>query len=294
MDLEKFNQFKRWAIIALFSDDDFAERFVLKGGTALEVLKLTTRSSIDIDVSMEDDFTEEELSSIEERLENIFNEVYRPHGYTIFDFKFKEKPRSQSPERAKFWGGYNIEFKIYKTADMGSLDVSSLRRSAEIVAENGGRKFSIDISKYEYCSYFEEQDLDGYTINIYTPAMIVCEKIRALCQQLPEYFINDGKHKKPRPRDFYDIYTIMKFTKLSFDQIDVNIFKEMFKIKKVDFSLLDIILSTDYYNFTKEDLPSLINTLDLEERENFDFDICYNYVVDGIKLIKTKMLNNQK
>lgn len=41
MDLEKFNQFKRWAIIALFSDD-FAKHFVLKGGTALEVLKLTT------------------------------------------------------------------------------------------------------------------------------------------------------------------------------------------------------------------------------------------------------------
>lgn len=292
MDLEKFNQFKRWAIIALFSDDDFAERFVLKGGTALEILKLTTRSSIDIDVSMEDDFTEDELDSIEKRLEDAFNDVYKPHGYTIFDFKFKEKPKSQSPERAKFWGGYNIEFKIYKTANIGSLDISSLRRSAEIVSGNGGRKFSIDISKYEYCTNYEERNLDGYIISIYTPAMIVCEKIRALCQQLPEYFINDGKHKKPRPRDFYDIYTIMKTTKLNFDQIDVDIFKEMFELKKVDFSLLDIILSKEYYDFTKGDLLSLINTLNLEERENFDFDICYDYVVDGIKLIKTKIMDN--
>lgn len=294
MDLEKFYQFKRWAIIALFSDDELAEKFVLKGGTALQLRKLSSRASMDIDVSMIDDFSKEELPSIEERLKNNFTDVFGEHGYTIFDFKFYEKPKNQPPERAAFWGGYKIEFKIYKTENMGSLDIDALRRSAEVVAKKGKRIFSIDISKYEFCTPAEEEDLDGYTINIYTTAMIVCEKIRALCQQLPEYFINHGESKSPRPRDFYDIYTIMKISNLSFNQIDIVVFEEMFKIKKVDFSLLDRILSPEYYNFTKGGLQSLIDTLPLDERTDFDFDVCYDYVIKGIQLLKTQLINTQK
>ena len=240
------------------------------------------------------DFSKEELSSIKERLKNNFTDIFGEHGYTIFDFKFYEKPKKQSPERATFWGGYSIEFKICKTENMGSLNIDALRRSAEVVAKKGGRIFSIDISKYEFCAPAEEEDLDGYTINIYTPAMIVCEKIRALCQQLPEYVINNGKSKKPRPRDFYDIYTIMKASNMSFDQIDIVVFEEMFKIKKVDFSLLDIILSPEYYNYTKGDLQSLIDTLPLDERANFDFDVCYDYVVKGIQLLRTQLINTHK
>ena len=124
--------------------------------------------------------------------------------------------------------------------------------------------------------------------------MIVCEKIRALCQQLPEYFINHGESKSPRPRDFYDIYTIMKISNLSFNQIDIVVFEEMFKIKKVDFSLLDRILSPEYYNFTKGGLQSLIDTLPLDERTDFDFDVCYDYVIKGIQLLKTQLINTQK
>ena len=99
MDLEKFYQFKRWAIIALFSDDELAEKFVLKGGTALQLLKLSSRASMDIDVSMIDDFPKEELPFIKERLENNFTDVFGEHGYTIFDFKFYEKPENNAHVR---------------------------------------------------------------------------------------------------------------------------------------------------------------------------------------------------
>ena len=68
----------------------------------------------------------------------------------------------------------------------------------------------------------------------------------------------------------------------------------MFKIKKVDFSLLDRILSPEYYNFTKGGLQSLIDTLPLDERTDFDFDVCYDYVIKGIQLLKTQLINTQK
>ena len=38
MDLQKLNKFKRMAIVSLFADDKLADLFVLKGGTALDLI----------------------------------------------------------------------------------------------------------------------------------------------------------------------------------------------------------------------------------------------------------------
>lgn len=291
MDLKLFNQFKKWAIIALFSDDELSERFVLKGGTALQFLNISNRASMDIDVSMTDDFSPEELSLIKERMENAFKETFSEYGFIIFDFKFFPRPMHQDEERNRYWGGYSVEFKIHKTEEFNKLstNLSALRRSAEIVGKNDSRKFSIDISKREFCYNPQVKKLEGYSIYLYTPEMIICEKIRALCQQLPQYFINGGKAKKPRPRDFYDIYTIMRSCNMTFEQINMHIFKEFFKIKMVDLSLLDLVITKDYCEYTKGDVKSLINTLPIEEQTNFNFDKYFSFVANGIKIIKNRL-----
>lgn len=53
------------------------------------------------------------------------------------------------------------------------------------------------------------KDLEGYKIKVYTLEMIVYEKLRAICQKLPEYKYAQ-EPIKARPKDFYDIYMIMK------------------------------------------------------------------------------------
>lgn len=53
MDLKDI---RRLVIIALFSDDELMEKFVLKGGNALDVVyNIGTRSSVNIDLSIPDD-----------------------------------------------------------------------------------------------------------------------------------------------------------------------------------------------------------------------------------------------
>ena len=57
MDLKKLEEIKRLAIIAMFSDDVLMDTLVLKGGNALDIVyKIASRSSIDLDFSMEQDF----------------------------------------------------------------------------------------------------------------------------------------------------------------------------------------------------------------------------------------------
>jgi len=67
MDIGKIKELKKIVLIALFSDDVLMDKFVLKGGSAIDLIyKIDNRASVDIDVCMENDFSKEELQEIEE------------------------------------------------------------------------------------------------------------------------------------------------------------------------------------------------------------------------------------
>ena len=60
--------------------------------------------------------------------------------------------------------------------------------------------FTIDLSKYEYVAGKLELNLDDYAIYVYSPSMIAIEKLRAICQQMPEYPLRG--YRTARARDF--------------------------------------------------------------------------------------------
>lgn len=293
MNLQKLNELKRLAIISLFADDDLANLFVLKGGTALDLIyKINSRASTDIDLSMSDDFSEGELDYIKNKMEHSFIQTYEEKGYHIIDFKLETRPKHKDPLQNKSWGGYSVEFKIINKdiyEEYGNTsDQQQLRCRAEIVDENNGKRFQIDISRYEFCDGKTTRELDGYTVYVYTPEMIVYEKIRAICQQFPEYYINNGHFKKARARDFYDIYTIMMtpFSDLSFEKLDYTTLVAFFKQKDVPIELIDKIPL--YYDKFDEELSSLTETLTESAKEDFNFKTCFDFVVNGIKKMQDK------
>ena len=53
--------------------------------------------------------------------------------------------------------------------------------------ERQSKIFSVDISPYEYCAPKMEMSLQGYTYYVYPAQLVVFEKVRAICQQLPQY-----------------------------------------------------------------------------------------------------------
>ncbi|MCG4734300.1 nucleotidyl transferase AbiEii/AbiGii toxin family protein, partial [Casaltella massiliensis] len=103
------------------------------------------------------------------------------------------------------------------------------------------KKIKIDLSFEEYTEPRIEAQLNEYTIYLYSPLMIVYEKIRASCQQLPEYKLSS---EKTRARDLYDIYTMLTHKKQMdlkeevFNKENFYIIKKMFELKNVDFSLM--------------------------------------------------------
>jgi predicted nucleotidyltransferase component of viral defense system len=212
MERERFRQIKHLSIIALFSDNDLLDKLVLKGGTALEFYDIDHRFSLDLDFSIDNEF-EQDLGIIKDKIANLLHDTFKEAGYIVFDVKLREKPHRVSSDMADFWGGYIIEFKVIEVDNYDKLsdDIDSMRRNATVIGPRNKRTFRIEISKHEYCDQKQMDELDGYAFYIYPPSMLVCEKLRAICQQMPEYGkIVRSLSQTARARDFYDIYLLME------------------------------------------------------------------------------------
>jgi hypothetical protein len=278
-DLEKI---KRLTVVSMFSDDELEDHLVLKGGNAMDLVhRLSSRASLDLDFSMQHDFPEgiEEFCS---RVERALKRTFRPEGYEIFDVKMLEKPNAISDDMKDFWGGYGVEFKIV-TSDIFEIhkdNIEKLRQNAISIGQ--GKKFLIDISRFEYTDGKEEAELDGYRIYVYTPEMIVCEKLRAICQQLPEYgdIIRRSYKGKARARDFLDISILIEKRNIDLTtEKNKNIIKEMFNAKRVPLNFLEQI--KNYGDFHAPDFASVEATVKQgEELESF-----YYYFENVVSLI---------
>jgi predicted nucleotidyltransferase component of viral defense system len=237
---DELTRVKKLTLVAMVADDELLELLVLKGGNAMDLIHgVSGRSSIDLDFSTATDIDKASvLSKVQRSLESTFAEA----GYVAFDIKMAERPGTMPEELAAFWGGYCVEFKLIQAdrATALSFDVEQMRRQAIIFGE--GAKFTIDISRYEYVADKQQAILDGYTLYVYSPEMIVCEKLRAICQQLADYGAIVQRASvggKSRARDFVDIDTLL--TKYEIDLTSEHtrhIIREMFGIKKVPLSYL--------------------------------------------------------
>ncbi len=274
-----FKRIKYLTLISLFSDNDLLDVLVLKGGTALEFYDLDYRLSLDLDFSIEKEF-DQDLTVIKEKVEKVLGNTFREAGYEVFDVKALEKPKQISPEMADFWGGYSIEFKIISAEQyvQFSKDIDSLRREAMVVGLMNRKKIEIDISKYEYCQPKQIKELEGYSIYVYTPAMMVCEKIRAICQQMPEYReIVLSSSQSARARDFYDMYLLIERYAIDLATKDnLYLLGKIFKAKRVPLSLIAKIRNTR--EFHRDDFTAVRATVGNSDKVD-TYDYYFDYVV---------------
>lgn len=268
---------KRTTVKAIFSDDDFLDLFTLKGGTALDlVYNLLQRSSIDVDLSMDSDLPAS-LDQILPKFSSTLRATFEPDGYLAFDITISPRPAAVRTGMDEFWGGYQVSFKLIKQATAAMIpSLEELRRNALMIGEKG--KFTIDISKYEFTANRVKQQLDQLTIFVYSPEMLVAEKLRAICQQDEHYAKLMKKTRTPRARDFVDIYAIQRTYSCDFTMDDnLAILRGIFEAKRVSRELL--LRIKDQLPFHEADFPSVQATMPAEIRRNYDFHVCAAQVI---------------
>jgi hypothetical protein len=287
-DLAFIQRVKRLALIALFSDDELMELLVLKGGNALDIVyNVAQRSSLDLDFSIESKFKAEALPGIQAKVQAALETTFALAGYKVFDLKLLERPPMVTPDMADFWGGYRIEFKIIELGKIAqrTLNPDQARREAAIVGPDQKRTFMIDISKFEYCKPKRQVQVDNYTIYVYTPEMLVVEKIRAICQQMPEYVALVKDHgARARARDFFDIYTLAEAFKVNLaGEAMASLVRSVFSAKRVPLRLVGEI--GRYRDYHRQDFVEVQQTVkpgtDLKP-----FDFYFEYVVAMCRSLK--------
>ena len=117
MDLREIRSL---VITALFSDDELFDILVLKGGNALDIIyNIGSRSSVDIDLSMADDF--ENLDDAKLRIFTTLKNRFDSAGFVVFDEEFEIKPARLRADQSPRWGGYQIKFKIISKTDFATM-----------------------------------------------------------------------------------------------------------------------------------------------------------------------------
>jgi Nucleotidyl transferase AbiEii toxin, Type IV TA system len=269
-----FAQIRRVTITALFSDDMLQEHLVLKGGNALNlVYGLTHRTSLDLNFSMDSDFdnVDEARRRLFLALKNRFDAV----GYVIFDEMLEPKPRLEGEDTKPWWGGYELRFKLIERSRYETLKdrPDKLRMGATVTGAKQERTFTVDLSKCEYTAGKAEREFDHFTIYVYTPEMIVVEKLRAICQQMPEY-----PHRgwpTARARDFYDVQHVVNALDLNLaSEENLDLAKHIFGAKQVPLSLLGTI--GEYREFHRPDWPAVLAATSGQLQE---FDFYFEFVV---------------
>jgi hypothetical protein len=282
MTLEVLDKIKRIILIGLVSDDELMETLVLKGGNALSMIYgLNNRGSYDLDFSMEDDFNEE-IKIVMDKIEKNLASAFSDEGYTLFEFKYSEQPHIISEDVKSFWGGYYIEFKIVETPKFSKSNLEKTRRNALRITPTTSPKFTIDISKHEYIKHRTIKNVDGYSIYVYAPEMILFEKARAICQQNNEYspvVHSQIKPKKDRARDFYDIYNLLEYYQINLHSDEKKeLIKNIFNAKRVPLNYIKLV--PNYREKHRQGFASLIDTVTVTESLK-EFDFYFDYFMEN-------------
>lgn len=280
-------QVKEIALSALFSDDYLLVRLALKGGTAIDMSLRggLQRSSLDIDLSIEGDF-ELPLEQLRARIEKSLDVRFKEIGYQVFDVKLAEKPRPHpTPSWPAFWGGYRCEFRLAQTALASQFSLADLRRRSETLGEKNKRAFKIDISKHEHIGGAVRacQLEDGTSIFVYSPRLLVAEKLRALCQQMPEY---PHGHRTPRARDYFDITGLLDAEPdVAPDAEFADLLREVFKAKDVPLEWLESLGQPQVVDFHRQDFHDRVAATVPTTYTLRPFDNYVKRVVDFIGLL---------
>ncbi|SDY94206.1 nucleotidyl transferase AbiEii/AbiGii toxin family protein [Hymenobacter psychrophilus] len=284
MDIKIVNKIKRLAVIALASDDELIENIVLKGGNAIDLAYsdgCISRTSYDLDFSIANGDFLGDIDVIKDRIRDTLAKTYKENGFILIDYEFIIKPKTAKIGAPDFWGGYLVQFKVVEESvfDKYENDKSMQRRLSIAVKPNNSPKFEIEFSKFEFIKDKKSINVDGYTVYVYTPEMIVFEKVRAICQQLPQYSdIVKSETQSARARDFYDIYLIMTTCGVEIESEEsIDLLKNIFEAKGVPLEYINEIRSNkSIHSDDWENVKATISQVESPQEFSFYFDYVVN------------------
>lgn len=260
-------------LTAIYKNQLLKAHLYLKGGQYLRVKEnLKNRFSVDTDFSYEGKI--EDSDAYFETLKSCLETEFHGNGFYMFAFKAVRRPKMLAEDTPDFWIGWAVEFKFIE-ASKRNLEMDQLNREA-IVAEGAiSPKVLIDISQSEYIGSSDVVKIKSVNIKTYSRELVILEKLRALCQQHPDYPYKDGN---ARGRDYFDIEQLWSkaITEADFDEetFKADLLKHIQKVfaaKDVDLGLLKKIQEHDFVESQRLNWSSVEQTVAKDVLKPFDY-----------------------
>jgi hypothetical protein len=192
---------------------------------------------------------------------------FRELKFDTIDFKWIKKPKRKSKDKPDWWGGWAFEFKIVSDVHREkSIDMK--QKNALIPEGANSSKIIVEISEHEYCKNGRTKSINGVTILGYSREMIVIEKIRAICQQHPDYTY---KLSTNRSRDFYDIYELTVDVDDDFAHRCSGLIENVFRAKEVPMGILKSLWEDDFIDSQRRGFDQVKDTVQGKKMYDFDF-----------------------
>lgn len=265
------------ALVGIFSDPELSRQLVLKGGTAMHLFeKMDERLSTDVDFSSREGLAEAAIFF--DRMKQVLTAAYEPSGLDLFDFQYQRRPK-ESKKRPQWWGGWACKFKLSPHSDR-HLKPEQRRRQALIPEGTPSSIIDIEISDREYVGKPRHKTLHGVKINGYTLALLVVEKLRAICQQHPDY---PHRGQKNRARDLVDIFHLTRdHQTVAFLEECKRELPKSFEVKEVDVGLLRGLHEDDFVEMLRAGFPQVRDTL---QGSVYPFETYLEYIRDFVSKI---------
>ncbi len=160
-EAQLLDQLKGLAVVAMFSDDDLLDAIVLKGGNAIAlVYQLASGESIDLDFSMQGDFSwrRRRARGAHRTCAGVHLRRGRLRDLRL-SVRRKARSRVGGHRRVVGWLRRRIQDRLARRLCAAQAEVEVLRKTALSIGK--GKKFLIDISRFEVTRDKREVELDG-------------------------------------------------------------------------------------------------------------------------------------
>jgi predicted nucleotidyltransferase component of viral defense system len=252
-------------IVGIYSSTEVSHNLFLKGGCAMRLFdNLTSRLSIDVDFSVVENIRDDR--SFFNAIKSSVEAKFREWEYDIMDFKWKKQPMRRHEKYPDWWGGWMCEFKLVSFQHRGKHD-ETRRRNALVPQGSNSPKIIVEISEHEYCRKTRIKTIQGVRVLGYSRELIVLEKLRAICQQHPDYAY---KLSKNRARDFYDIYELTVNADNNFAGRCSQHIKKVFAAKEVPLRILTSLWDEAFIDEHRRGFDEVRDTV---SDKVYDFDV---------------------
>lgn len=149
------------------------------------------------------------------RVEHALQSIFALQGYRAFDTRLSPLPGPAAQGAAPLPDGHRVEFTLLprRQAERLQGDLRRMRREALLLGE--GARLTIEIS-HRLAPWHRP---GSGVIHVHVPLARVCEKLRAICQQMPAYrrFIVGASPGTPRAGDFVSIEALVRSPDLALE-----------------------------------------------------------------------------